>query len=287
MVVGIIGLGLMGASFARTLKKQGGYTVYGIDQSADVMRKAELLCAVDAPLTKEKAKEVDLLVFALYPRAFLSTAQQWVPHLKEGAIVTDFCGNKRIVLSAMQSLQNLRPDLHFAGGHPMAGREYSGIEHAVTTLFEKASMILVPLTSNVSKLDWLKKFYLSVGFGEVVFTTAEHHDSMIAYTSQLCHIVSNAFIKNQSAEKHCGYSAGSYRDLTRVARLNGKMWTELLMDNRDMLSKELDELIFHLTEYKNALQENDENKLLDLLESGNNRKLKIDSRKKSNDNPDG
>jgi prephenate dehydrogenase len=169
----------------------------------------------------------------------------------------------------------------------MAGREYSGIEHAVTTLFEKASMILVPLTSNVSKLDWLKKFYLSVGFGEVVFTTAEHHDSMIAYTSQLCHIVSNAFIKNQSAEKHCGYSAGSYRDLTRVARLNGKMWTELMMDNRDMLSKELDELIFHLTEYKNALQENDENKLLDLLESGNNRKLKIDSRKKSNDNPDG
>lgn len=276
MNIGIIGLGLMGASFARTLKKKGGFTVYGTDASADVMRKAELIGALDGTLDEKTAKDVDLLVVALYPRVFKEAVSPFLPLLKAGAVVTDFCGTKREVVDDMRELQKEYPLLFFVGGHPMAGREFSGIEHSMATLFDRASMIIVPVIEDVARLDSLKKFYLSLGFGDVVFCSADYHDSMIAFTSQLCHVVSNAYVKNVRAEVHDGFSAGSYRDLTRVARLNSKMWSELMIDNRDKLSDELGEIIEHLTEYKNALDSDDEPRLRELLEDGNRRKLSID-----------
>ena len=160
----------------------------------------------------------------------------------------------------------------------MAGREYAGVEHSSVRLFEGASMILVPVTEDLFVLSELKKFYLSLGFGEVVVTTAENHDEMIAYTSQLCHVVSNAFIKSETARKHGGYSAGSYRDLTRVARLNPDMWAELMTDNRDRLKKELDGLIAALTRYSDALGAGDEEALRALLAEGDKVKREIDKR---------
>ena len=276
MKVGIIGLGLMGASFARTLKKAGGHEVYGFDRSDDVMRKADLIGMLDGTLTLDNAGEIDMIIVALYPRDFKAVISPYLPRLKPGAIVTDFCGTKRLVVSEMQKMQKEYPDLFFVGGHPMAGREFSGIEHSVTNLFDRASMIIVPVTENIAKLDALKKFYLSLGFGEVMVCSADYHDGMIAFTSQLCHIVSNAYVKNKRAEVHDGFSAGSYRDLTRVARRNGKMWSELMIDNRDFLSDELGEIIGHLTEYKQALDDGDETRLATLLEDGNRRKLDID-----------
>lgn len=275
--VGIIGLGLMGASFGRVLVKNG-YEVYGADKSGAVMKKALLAAAYTEPLTKENAGELDLLVVAIFPRDFERAAREHLPYLKKGAILSDFCGNKRVVTAAMERLRAERPDLVFIGGHPMAGREYAGVEHSSVRLFEGASMILVPVTEDLFVLSELKKFYLSLGFGEVVVTTPENHDEMIAYTSQLCHVVSNAFIKSETARKHGGYSAGSYRDLTRVARLNPDMWAELMTDNRDRLKKELDGLIAALTRYSDALGAGDEEALRALLAEGDKIKREIDKR---------
>lgn len=281
MKIGIIGLGLMGASFGRTLVKKGLATVYGADADAEVLLKAELLGAMNEPLTTKNAAELDILVCAVFPRAVKSAVEPYLPYLKEGAIVLDFCGLKRLIVDCFSQWAIQYPSLVFVGGHPMAGREYSGIDHSVTTLFEKASMVLVPVNADIFALDSLKRFFLSVGFSKVVVTDAYDHDRMIAFTSQLCHILSNNYIKNKSADRHDGFSAGSYKDLTRVARLNPVMWSQLMMDNRDVLVEELNEYIDHLVSYRNALTEGDEEALKELLAEGNNRKLKIDGRNKN------
>lgn len=275
--IGIVGLGLMGASFGRLLTKEG-FEVYGADKSPAVMEKALLAKAYSAPLTKENAPLLDLLVFAIYPRDFKRAAEEYLPYMKEGATVTDFCGDKTLVVSAMKELSVSFPSLFFCGGHPMAGREFSGVEHSSVRLFDGASMILVPVTENLFALSALKSFFLSVGFGGVVVTTAENHDKMIAYTSQLCHIVSNAFIKSETARTHGGYSAGSYKDLTRVARLSPEMWSALMTDNAAFLKKELDGLIGNLQKYSDALGAKDEDALRALLAEGDKIKREIDKK---------
>lgn len=280
MNIGIIGLGLMGGSFGRALVKKREHKVYAFDVNESVMLKGEMIKAYDYPLTKENAKLLDMLVVAIYPKDFPNAVEPYLPLLKKGTIVSDFCGIKRPVCKKMNEYAKKYPDLVFVGGHPMAGREFSGIEKSISTLFEKASMILVNVNADIFSLESIKKFYLSVGFSNVVITTAENHDSMIAYTSQLCHIVSNAFIKNEQAKNHQGYSAGSYRDLTRVARLEPNMWTELIMNNREMVKAELDEFVENLKKYQTAIDNNDEKALKELLSEGNQRKLLIDTKAK-------
>lgn len=279
MNIGIIGLGLMGASFGRTVKLKTEDRVFGYDIDENVMLKANLIGAIDDELNEKTASELDLLILSIYPRAFESTAEKFLPLLKEGAIVLDFCGNKRQIIEVMKRLSVKYPNLNFLGGHPMAGREYSGIDHSVTTLFDRASMLIVPVKTDIFCEQNLKEYFLSIGFGEVVFTDADTHDSIIAYTSQLCHIVSNAFIKSETALSHHGYSAGSYKDLTRVAKLSPEMWSQLMTDNRDKLSKELSVLIDNLNAYLTALNSGDEEKLKKLLSEGNALKLQIDARK--------
>ena len=278
MKIGVIGLGLIGGSFGRTLVKKTEYKVYGYDISELVMQKAEMLNAFHEKLTVENAKDLDMLVLSVYPDYFEEAVEKFLPYLKKGAIVSDFSGVKVSIINKMKEYQKLYPDLVFIGGHPMAGREFSGIERSVTTLFDKAFMILVPINADIFTLSDVKNFYKEIGFLDVVITTAENHDEMIAYTSQLCHIVSNAFIKNATAEKHLGYSAGSYKDLTRVARLNPEMWSGLMMANKDKLKKELDEFICNLQKYSLALDSGSREDLHSLLKEGNDRKLAIDSR---------
>lgn len=280
MIVGIVGLGLMGGSLGKTLKKQSKHLVYGYDISESVMLKAEMVGAIDGALDYEVAKSVDMLVISLYPSGVENTLERYLPLLKEGAIVTDFCGIKRETVAVMQNFAKKYPSLNFIGGHPMAGREFSGIERSVSTLFEKASMVLVNVNADIFVLESVKNFFSSLGFAEVVITSAEYHDRAIAFTSQLCHVVSNAFIKNEIASEHFGYSAGSYKDLTRVARLNPDMWAELMIKNGDNLSRELNELITNLQKYSVALENGDREELRKLLAEGNERKLLIDSKKK-------
>ncbi len=278
MKIGIIGLGLIGGSFGRTLVKKTEHKVYGYDISDSVMQKAEMLNALHERLTVDNAGELDMLIVSVYPDYFASAIEKFLPYLKKGAIVSDFSGVKGTIISQMKKYQALYPDLTFIGGHPMAGREFSGIERSVTTLLDKAFMILVPINADIFTLSTVKNFYKEIGFLDVVITTAENHDEMIAYTSQLCHIVSNAFIKNETAEKHLGYSAGSYKDLTRVARLNPEMWSGLMISNKDKLKKELDEFICNLQKYSSALENGSRAELEVLLKEGNDRKLAIDSR---------
>ena len=281
MRVGIIGLGLIGGSFARTLVKKGIAEVYGADREESVMKKAELIGAIDKRLTLENARELDMLVLCIFPKDVKSVLDAYLPCLKEGATVTDFCGIKREIVSVYKQAKERYPNIRFVGAHPMAGREFSGIEHSVTTLYDKASMILVPVDEDIFFLEDVKKFFLSVGFGQVVVTDADNHDKMIAFTSQLCHVVSNNYIKNASALSHDGYSAGSYKDLTRVARLDPNMWSELMISNRDYILQELNEFISNITEYRDAIQDNDKERLCKLLADGNELKLEIDVRNKN------
>ncbi len=278
MKIGIVGLGLIGGSFGRTAVK-AGHEVFGEDRQEAVLIKAEMLCAITGRLSEASSKNLDLLISAVNPSDFESSVEKYLPHLKSGAVVMDFCGTKRGVVSAMKRLSDKYGDLVFIGGHPMAGREFSGIEHSSATLFHKASMILVPVKADIFALDEIKKLFLSLGFGEAVITTAENHDKMIAFTSQECHVVSNAFVKSPRAKEHFGYSAGSYKDMTRVARLSPAMWTELMLENADYLAEELDILVENLQKYSAAIKRGDKKELFDLLAEGNEIKLAIDVNK--------
>ena len=279
MNVAIIGLGLIGASFGKSLIKNGEHRVYGYDINPDVLLKAELVKAIDEPLTDENIDGVDLLIISVYPRSFKSVAKKYLEKMRDGAILMDFCGIKRGIEKDMKELSLEYPNMNFIGAHPMAGREFSGIDRSISTLFEKATCVVVPVKADLFVLEKVRDLFLSVGFSEAVFSTAYRHDEIIAFTSQLCHIVSNAFIKSPMASSHFGFSAGSYKDLTRVARLNPEMWTELMMDNRDLLKDELNGLIQRLSEYSSALESGDEQKLYDLLKEGSDLKISIDKGK--------
>ena len=279
MNIGIVGLGLIGASFGKSLKKVTENKVFGYDINPDVLLKAELVGAIDSPLCDDNVESLDMLIISVYPRSFKEVASFYLPKMKEGAILMDFCGIKRGIEEDMKALSKEYPNVSFIGAHPMAGREFSGIDRSLSTLFDRATCVVVPVKADIFTLEKVRDLFLSVGFSEAVFSTAYRHDEIIAFTSQLCHIVSNAFIKSPMASSHFGFSAGSYRDLTRVARLNPQMWTELMMDNRDLLKGELDGLIARLTEYSKALGEGDEQKLFDLLKEGSDLKISIDKGK--------
>ena len=159
--------------------------------------------------------------------------------------------------------------LTFIGGHPMAGKERGGFTASAEDLYVGASMILTPdKRTDMRLLETLKAFFLDLGFAGLTFSTPEEHDRIIAFTSQLAHIVSSAYVKSPEAQKRRGFSAGSFQDMTRVARLDEDMWTELFLDDEDFLTAELEELIGHLTDYRNALRAKDTQRLHDLLKEG-------------------
>ena len=273
MNIGIVGLGLIGGSLGRAIGNKTGNKVYAFDTDKDAILKGKLLGALDGELTEEKISELDMLFFAVYPRTLEKIAESYVKSLKKGAVVIDLCGNKRKPVETFKKLNRKYPGLHFSGGHCMAGREFSGISHSTVNLFDGASMILTPITNDLSVLTKIKAFFLDLGFKQVVFTTPEEHDRIIAYTSQLAHLVSSSYIKSPTAKMQRGFSAGSFRDMTRVARLSPSMWSELMIDNADNLVPEVDGLIERLKEYSAALKERDERKLFKLLEEGNALKL--------------
>ena len=192
----------------------------------------------------------------------------YLPHIAPQALVVDFCGTKRAVCEQGFALA-AQYGFTFVGGHPMAGLQYSGYKHSRATLFGGASFIMVPpVHDDINLLDRVEQALAPLDFKKFVVTTADFHDRMIAYTSQMCHVVSNAFIKSPSAQYHKGYSAGSFRDFTRVSRLNEKMWTELFLENRENLLAELDLLIDSLNQYRDAMAAGDADTLCRLLREG-------------------
>ena len=268
MVIGIIGLGLIGGSLGRAIREKTDHRVYGRDRDPATVLKANLLGATHGELTDEILQKADLVVFAVNPRTAVSLLPTVVPLLKKGATVIDCCGNKRIVVTEMENMKKQYPDVGFIGAHPMAGREFSGVEHSTSHLFEHSFVILTPVHSSISDFEKVKGLFLSVGCDGIQLATAEKHDKMISYTSQLAHVLSSSYAKCPLSANHAGFSAGSFRDLTRVAKLNPSMWTELFIDNADNLTERIQELIDRLEEYKDAIEKKDEQRLRALLQAG-------------------
>lgn len=281
MKIGIVGLGLIGGSLAKALKYNTEHTVLGWNRSEDTLLKAKLLGAIDGELTDEEIPQCDMLICALYPKLTVDFVLKYAPVLKKGAIVLDCCGVKRVICNTLWEAADTY-GFKFYGGHPMAGLHYSGFSYSDVGMFQNASMVLVPpKDADINDLADLKALFSSIGFTNLQITTPEEHDRIIAYTSQLAHVVSNAYVKSPEAQVHSGFSAGSYKDLTRVAKLNAGMWTELFFDNADNLISEIDGIIANLQQYSDALKAHDEKALYTLLKAGSDRKEEIDGMYKS------
>lgn len=272
MNIGIIGLGLIGGSMAKSVKSKTSHQVWGIDIDPETMTLARLSGAIDAPLDNNNLNHCDLILVALCPQAAIDWVKEHSEHIDPQAVVVDLCGIKRKVCDELTPIA-AKKGFSFIGGHPMAGSERGGFVNAKDNLFCNASMILTPTeTTDINRLEALKNFFTDIGFGSVTFTTAEEHDRIIAFTSQLAHITSSAYIKSPEAQKRRGFSAGSYRDMTRVALLDENMWTELFLSNKDFLIDQLALLIDHLNEYLTTLKSGDVEALRLLLKDGREKK---------------
>lgn len=271
MKIAIIGLGLIGGSFAQAIKQKTGHTVFGLDIDAATVQAALSSGAIDG-LAQDHYEEVDLVLIALYPHACIQFLSEHVDLLPGGCLIIDLCGVKRYVCRQAAQICAGRP-LTFIGGHPMAGREASGFTAASPELFHNASMILTPDQDVAEdRLLWADAFFRQLGFSAITVTTPEHHDQVIAYTSQLAHVVSSAYVLSPCAGQHQGFSAGSFNDLTRVAKLHEGMWTELFLENHDYLTGQLDCLIANLQQYRQAISEQDAATLRQKLAAGRLRK---------------
>ena len=275
MTVGIVGLGLIGGSMARAYAK-AGHRVLAYNRSKSTLEFAKLAGAVAEELTRDNIGDCDLLLLSLYPEACVDYLREMGPHLSKNCLVIDCGGVKREVCQGCFPLAE-QYGFTFVGGHPMAGTHFSGFKYSRSNLFQGAPMVIVPpVFDDMALLERVKEAMAPCGFGSFSVTTAEEHDRMIAFTSQMPHIVSNAFIKSPTAGSHKGFSAGSYKDLTRVAWLNPEMWAELFLENRDNLITELDVLVDNLTKYREALDTRDRAELTRLLEEGKRRKEQVD-----------
>lgn len=279
MTVGILGLGLIGGSLARAYKL-AGHTVYVKNRDERMLSFAMLSGAVDGKLNEDTIPQCDLILLAIYPAGSADWLEANAPLISKKALVIDCCGTKQLVCQRCFPIAK-EYGFTFVGGHPMAGSQFSGFKYSRASLFQGAPMVLVPsVYDDMALLQRVKDALEPCGFGFFSVTTAADHDRMIAFTSQMPHILSNAFIKSPTALEHKGFSAGSYRDLTRVAWLNPGMWTELFLENRENLLFELDTYIQSLTQYRDALANQDEDTLYRLLDDGKKRKEEVDGCKK-------
>ncbi len=273
--VGIIGLGLIGGSFAKAYHA-AGWEVLARNRTESVLAYAMLSGDVDGKLTIDNVSSCDLVLVTLYPEAAIQTVREFAPHFGEKPIVLDCCGTKRVVCEACFQVAE-EYGFTYAGGHPMAGTQYSGYKHAKANMYRNQPMVIVPPRfDDIYLLTKIKELLAPAGFSHISVTTAEKHDETIAFTSQLAHVVSNAYIKSPTARCHHGLSAGSYKDLTRVAWLNAPMWAELFMENKDNLIDEVNGIIKNMEAYRDAMEQNDYDGLVALLEEGKRIKEEVD-----------
>ena len=275
MTVGIVGLGLIGGSFAKVYHA-AGHTVLAFDIDRSTYDFAVLSGTVNGPLTDETLSTCDLILIAVIPSAAVDYLKHHAAHIGPKPVVIDCCGTKRVVCAACFPLAK-EHGFTYLGGHPMAGTHNSGFKYATPTMFHNAPMVLVPENHNdIQLLSRVKDLLAPAGFSRFSITTAEQHDEMIAFTSQLAHVVSNAYIKSPTAGLHKGFSAGSYKDMTRVAWLAPHMWAELFLENKEYLMAELNTLIDNLRQYQDAMERNDLPGLVQLLDEGRRRKEEVD-----------
>ena len=275
MKVGILGLGLIGGSLARAYSI-AGHSVLAREQDASILSFAMLAGAVDGELNDETIPTCDLILLAIYPDGSARWLEQHAHQISQETLVIDCCGVKEEICRRCFPLTQ-RFGFTFVGGHPMAGSHFSGFKYSRASLFHGAPMVLVPpVFDDMELLQRVKDALAPCEFGSFSVTTAQDHDRMIAFTSQMPHILSNAYIKSPTALEHKGFSAGSYKDLTRVAWLNPQMWAELFLENRENVLRELDYYIESLHAYREAIRQEDLDTLTALLEEGKRRKEEVD-----------
>lgn len=275
MLIGVVGLGLIGGSFAKAYSKEG-HTVLATDINEQVLKFAMLSGVVEDCLAPERLADCDLVLIATYPLAALSYMKTNGKYFGTKPVVIDCCGTKCVIVDKGMEIAK-EYGFTYVGGHPMAGTQFSGFKYSKENMFKGAPMVIVPPKyDDIELYGHIKELLKPAGFGKITVTTAEEHDEMIAYTSQLAHVVSNAYVKSPTVRSHKGFSAGSYKDMTRVAWLNPEMWTELFFENKDNLLKELGIFIDSLNEYKDALENDDKDKMRELLADGRQIKEEID-----------
>ena len=274
MNIAVVGLGLIGGSICKALKANTFHHIMGIDKDKETIRKALEAGAIDEEISVEKLGEANLTIVALYPMAIVEFVKENADKFKKGSIVMDICGIKNYIV------KNCTPILEekgviFIGTHPMAGTEHSGFDYSDGDLFRKASFIITPSENTPQiAIDLVSTLGACMNFGKVVIATPEQHDRNIAYTSQLAHVVSNAYVKSPSLFHADGFSAGSFLDLTRVAYLNEEMWSGLFLCNKEALLFEINNIIHSLSEYRDAMENDDIDTLRELLKVGRERKEK-------------
>lgn len=270
----IVGLGLIGASLAKTLKKNTKHKVLGWNRTESVTARALEENVIDETGPLESIiPRADITFVNFYPDAIVPFIRKNKSLFKKNSIVTDSCGIKTKICREMEHDDF---DFFFIGAHPMAGREVSGYDNSLDNLFDDASFICTPYDNTPrNKTDALVGLANEMGFARTVVTTPEHHDEMIAFTSQIAHVLACSYVLSPLAPSHAGYSAGSYRDVSRVARINADMWTELFIDNKDALVREIDDLVSNLMKFKYCIVNEDAESLHDLMEKGNKIKEEI------------
>ena len=283
MKVGFVGLGLIGGSMAKAYREYSNecsldFQLYGCDRDASILSFAMLDGTLNGELDDEGIKECDLIFIALYPVASVEYLKNKSHLFNKNTVIIDLCGTKSDICSVGFKLAN-EYGYTFVGGHPMAGTHNSGYKYSRANMFKGAPMVIVPPRfDDINLLGKIKELLAPARFGRFSFTTAIEHDKMIAFTSQLAHVVSNAYVKSPTAKNHKGFSAGSYKDMTRVAWLNENMWAELFLENKEPLLFELDGIIASLSSYRDALCAEDKEKMVSLLRDGRIAKEEIDGR---------
>lgn len=274
MKTAVVGLGLIGGSIAKAIKKNTDDMVYGIDVSGSTVSAALSEEAIDGTIEPENLGICDLVIVALHPNETIDFILKNKNNFKKDGIVIDCCGVKESIVNAVEQ-PLCGCGVRFLGCHPMAGREFSGFAYSLDNLFEKASFIMTPTdNTKMSAVKEISAFAYRVGFAKCVVSSPREHDEIIAFTSQLAHVVSSAYIKSPTLDKQAGFSAGSFKDLTRVAKLNADMWTTLFLMNKDALVSELDHIIGSLTDYRDCISSGNAETLHRLLQEGTDLKEK-------------
>lgn len=267
MKIAVIGLGIIGGSFCKAIKKHTAHTVIGINRTHSIAEQAKNDGSIDVIGTVESLGEADIIFLCMYPQACVDFIKENGKFIKKGALVTDSSGIKSAICPQLYELSQ-EFGFVFVGSHPMAGKEKNGYGVSEAELYKGASFIITPCGADEKYVNTLADLALSIGFGQVKITTPEEHDRMIAFTSQLPHVLACSYVLSPCCPNHNGFSAGSYRDVSRVANINSKLWSELFLENREPLITELDILIENITRIKDAIKDNDGETLADLLEQG-------------------
>lgn len=274
MKIAVAGLGIIGGSYCKALKAHTPHYVIGINRTEKVAQQALAQGAIDEIGTPGSLEQADIIFLCMYPQACVDFLRENGRYIRKDAIVTDAAGIKRALCPQLKALAD-EFGFTYAGSHPMAGKEKNGFAVSDENLFMGASFIITPCGAPHEAVNALSRLALEIGFGTIKITTPEEHDRMIAFTSQLPHVLACAYVLSPSCPKHNGFSAGSYRDVSRVANINAGLWTELFSENREPLVAELEELNKNLNAIYQAIKNEDKETLYSLLEQGHQVKQQL------------